>query len=507
MKNISIILLIVFFCGVAKANNIQITNISVVPANNTIKFNISWENSWRSSVLKNWDAAYVFFKYYDPTFNGGAWRSVHLGGNNDLAPANFTISGTNFPLNKGVFIYRSANGSGTATVTNVEVGVPANIASGIYDVKAYAIEMVYIPAANFFVGDNSSKNGYTLKEMDGNEVYNTIFDPLSGGDITPAVNFPNGTQPFYCMKYELSQGGYRDFLNSLTYAQQIPHIVPIPNAAAGTAALYNAERNSIKIKTPGNAANAIPAVFGCDANTNGNFDEAADGEYVACNFLNWVDHAAYLDWAGLRPITEWEFEKAARGILLPVAGEFIWGNTNIHNATGTAFYSFTNLNQPSEAISNLSATPIGNAYYYNSYSTMGPVRNGIFATTTSNRVSSGGGYYGVMELGGNLWERVITTANSQGRNLSLEIGDGDLTITPSGSGYGYSPTWPGARTAGGLGSVIDGVINATGLIYRGGCWDCTAEQLRTSDRSGSLVTNQNIIRSANVGIRGGISAP
>jgi hypothetical protein len=202
-----------------------------------------------------------------------------------------------------------------------------------------------------------------------------------------------------------------------------------------------------------------------------------------------------------------EFEKAARGILLPVAGEFIWGNTNIHNATGTAFYSFTNLNQPSEAISNLSASPIGNAYYYNSYSQMGPVRNGIFATATSNRISSGGGYYGVMELGGNLWERVITTANSQGRNLSLEIGDGDLTITPSGSGYGYSPTWPGARTVGGLGSVIDGVINATGLIYRGGCWDCTIDQIRTSDRSSSPVTDPNIVRLANVGIRGGISAP
>ena len=38
------------------------------------------------------------------------------------------------------------------------------------------------------------------------------------------AGFPNDYNAFYCMKYELSQGGYRDFLNCLTYTQQAIHI-------------------------------------------------------------------------------------------------------------------------------------------------------------------------------------------------------------------------------------------------------------------------------------------
>ena len=37
----------------------------------------------------------------------------------------------------------------------------------------------------------------------------------------------------------------------------------------------------------------------------------------------------YLDWAGLRPMTELEYEKICRGPSAPVAGEYAWGSTTI----------------------------------------------------------------------------------------------------------------------------------------------------------------------------------
>ena len=55
---------------------------------------------------------------------------------------------------------------------------------------------------------------------------------------------------------------------------------------------------------------------------------------MACNWLSWADVAAYLDWSGLRPMTELEFEKACRGPNAPVAGEYAWGsNAGLVQAT------------------------------------------------------------------------------------------------------------------------------------------------------------------------------
>ena len=51
------------------ANNIQISNVSITGQNTAskykmIQFDISWENSWRTSTEQsNWDAAWIFIKY------------------------------------------------------------------------------------------------------------------------------------------------------------------------------------------------------------------------------------------------------------------------------------------------------------------------------------------------------------------------------------------------------------------------------------------------------------
>lgn len=491
MKKIIFFIATVWVLADAAANNIQISNISVDAASSTIEFDVSWDNGWRSAVLNNWDAAYVFF-YYKAA--DGRWVPLVLTSVNEFIPSGFSQT-TN---DTGVFLYRSSIGGGQTTLINVRKGISATQASGQFDIRGFAIEMVYIPEASFYVGDGGSTQSYPVTQLTGNNT--TIQDPIGSVNISNSP-FPNGYGAFYVMKYELSQGGYRDFLNTLTYQQQVHHIVPAPNSAAGTAALFNANRNYIKIKTPGFAP-GFPAVFGCDANGNGIYDEADDGENVACNYLNWVDHMAYLHWAGLRPLTEFQYEKITRGIQIPSAGEFAWGNTSIHSTS----YTIANAAQGTEVVTNAAVSPTGNANYAATVSTpLGPLRNGVFATATSNRQTSGGSFYGVMEMSGNLIERVIRQSFStvaffsfpylDNNGFALYISSGIISI-PGSSSFPNPPI---------INYVIDGLSPATGLIYKGGGFNNPQDRLRISDRGGLLVTDTNTDRStmADVGVRGG----
>ena len=76
--------------GSARANNLQITNVTVKPRDTTtawVQFDISWENSWRHANI-NHDAAWVFFKVLPD--GRSAWEHVTLEG--DLPPLNGTTS-------------------------------------------------------------------------------------------------------------------------------------------------------------------------------------------------------------------------------------------------------------------------------------------------------------------------------------------------------------------------------------------------------------------------------
>ena len=536
MKKLLFIILLSIQVICSHANNIQVTNVVLQPATSTVQFTVSWDNGWRSSILNNWDAAYVFMKYKDID---GRWKVLNFTNVGDVVPAGFSST---FNAFTGTFLYRNSVGSGTTTITNVRLGANASFVSGIYDIKIFAIEMVYIPQAEYFLGDAFSGNAFSGNRMTANipigsgstysPLYNVIDPllfvysppPLSLNSITTTfagISFPAGYYPYYIMKYELSQGGYRDFLNTLTYNQQINHTLNPPSSSIGSGALVatpGTNRNYLEVKTSGTAS-TLPAVYGCDANNNNVYDEPSDGEWVACNFVNWPDMAAYLQWAGLRPITEMEYEKAARGIQLPVAGEYAWGNTNIT----TPIFALANPSQNSETISNLS-TSFGNANYSSTYPNSplsGPIRNGIFATATSNRVTSGGSFYGVMEMSGNLFERVVSPVpipTDGGGGIGFIVYTNNAPTFASELNligyYNSNPTisvnWPGENQTGAYNSsrIIDGTSPAYGLIDRGGSFLSPVQELSISYRTFSqFYTSSGIVRDAVHGIRGGKSAP
>lgn len=369
-------------------------------------------------------------------------------------------------------------------------------------VKVFAIEMVYIPSGNFQLGSGSqSEAGFriandvsdagtattftvtsTSPTLQGNDAGSSgsnlsttagFFLDLgtSNNTATLASGFPTGYGAFYSMKYEISQGQYRDFLNTLTYSQQVNRTAFAPNSSVGTGALVSSgtDRNGIEISSAGTYSN-IPAMYGCDLNNNNVFDETDDGEWITCNYLSWADLAAYLDWAGLRPITELEFEKIGRGPNTPVVDEFGWGGTTIVGLT-----ALSNTNQTNE----VSNTTNANALYGNNL-TSGPARVGIFATSISDRNAAGSSYYGVMDLTGNVWEQVIKIENSTGRSFTGTRGDGQLTS----NGDADASSWP----------------DYTGACKRGGGWLTIAQRSQLSSRYGAGLNGAN--RNAETGGRG-----
>lgn len=457
LTNIFVTTMMIMGIVSVKANNLLITGTSVSGSN--ITFSIAWDNSWNASAApSNWDAVWVFIKYQD--CNTKLWKHANL---STLAADHSAAS----PLQvdpvtdgKGVFIRRSAVGGGNIGSTSITLKM--NTVSGTANnYKVYGIEMVNIPEGAFQLGDGTSLYTFNSITVDENSQSNGLTASQLGpysDDLSPS--FPMGYNSFYCMKYEISQEQYADFLNSLTFTQQKNRVEIDPISAAGTYAMYSAYsyRNGVAVVTPGNNG-AIPAVYGTDA-TSGNPNSSNDGQNIAMNALGWNDLAAYLDWAALRPMTELEFEKICRGTLPRIAGEYPWGSTDI---TATNSGNLTNAKMNNEISSTVVNNGMCAAGVGTTSTVYGPLRVGIFATSASGRLSAGASYYGAMEMGGNLEERVIAS-NTSGKGFNGTLGDGELTST----GFADQSTWPGTSGA--------------GHIYRGGDYVSPGTYVRTSDR-------------------------
>lgn len=431
------------------ANNVTITGTSV--SGSDITFNISWENSWNANVAPaNWDAVWVFVKYQD--CNTRLWAHAGLstvaGDHSAASPLQVDPVADGM----GVFIRRSSLGGGNIGATSITLKM--TIPAGTYNYKVFGIEMVNVPQASYQLGDGaatSTFNSITITSTSQSSGLSAAT--LGGAAVAAPATFPMGYNAIYCMKYEISQEQYVDFLNALTYDQQAARVVNDPIGATGTYAMFQDYyyRNGIRIMTPGNNS-AIPAVFACDA-TAGVENNNDDGQNIAMNNLSWGDVSAYLDWSALRPMTELEYEKICRGPLPRVAGEYAWGSTTI-NSVHNGLTS-NNL-QPNESYS----SPLNGlcAYGLNSANTLyGPLRCGIFATSTSGRASSGASYYGVMEMSGNLYERVISLATTSGSAFNGTLGNGTITA----NGNADQATWPSPTSA-------------TGTGYKGGSYSTYA---------------------------------
>lgn len=507
----------------ASANNISISAGTLTGNTGTVvdvQFDLSWENSWRIDPDR-WDAAWVFVKYRNA--GTGLWEHARLGDDAThqagsgtpstistglLDPALPFDAGTNWGV--GVFIHRSAAGSGTFTTTDVKLRwnyAQNGIAyTEIADVQVFAVEMVRIPEGPFHVGSGgtepgsftdgawgsgptipfliTSENALTIAPNAGS-LWGTSSSGNSsiGGTGTLPAAFPKGYKAFYMMKHELTMQQYADFLNTLTRTQQntrtatdiAPGIFIVNNyfVMVNSSGPFPTIRSGIRCDV--NVNPTAPITFYCDLNNNGVGGEADDGAWVPCNPLSWADIAAYLDWSGLRPMTELEFEKACRGSLLPVAGEYAWGTTNSTRAN-----SIVDPGANTESVS-----PVGaNAnHFQDGFFSLGPVRVGAFATGSSDRELAGAGYYGNLELSGNMMEKPVTVGNATGRAFTGALGNGALSAV----GQADVPAWPGT--------------NAIGIGFRGGDYVNQVAFLRTSDRTNANTVSSNRGQGSGRGVR------
>jgi formylglycine-generating enzyme required for sulfatase activity len=521
--------------NIVNANGVVISNVTLGPQNTTnhytmINFDISWQNSWKITTGEpyNWDACWVFAKYrkkttYDWKHCTLNWVAGTGAADGHIVPGNATIRSSNdngAGGAYGVFIYYNTDMSqGPVSYTGVGLrwnyGVDGLFDNDSVEICVFAIEMVYVPQGSFYLGDGTttniagqfeaansggggysgqpflvtSENAITLGGGGAGSLgnHNTSgmwtaddFNNSPSSSKTLPAAFPKGYKAFYCMKYEITQEQYVEFLNKLTYNQQNTRTGVAPNSAAGTAVLGGgAYRNRIEIMTPG-IGTYKPAVYASELNNNGTYNDATDGQNIACNYLSWADVAAYLDWAALRPMTELEYEKACRGpsIYSPTNDEFAWGTTFLTQATG-----ITNPGQNNETASNAGAN-INTASHPNVPGTM---RVGNFGQSVNTRQATGATYYGIMEMSGNALERVVSVGNSTGRAFTDVNGDGVLNAT----GDANQPTWPGT--------------GATGAGFRGGGWNSNFTDCRISDRIYASATNNS--RYASYGGRGVRTAP
>ncbi len=534
-KSILLLCAIFFIAFQAHSNNVQMTNVSIInggAGNIKVKFDLSWDNSWRTNVgPANYDGVWVIFKYKQ---QGMKWNHLNLTGIGNSTPSGFSIFQNSGSPKIGAMIFRSAAnlGIGTVTVANIELGVANNLPYDI-DIRGFALEMVNVPAPTvtrpFFgdgdgtnestnalhYADNTATTNSTLPircdanslddgelEVDGMYIYSNDTIQLTN-PIGPLEPFPT-MKEVWCMKYEISQASYRDFLNTLDSLQQDTRTVFPPTSPIGTRVLTASaiSRSYIEIVVPASAN--TPAIYGCDANNNNIFDESADGEFVACNFLLWQDVAAFLDWSGLAPMSEIQYERMCRGSSsaganAAILGEFAWGSTSIANAT----YTIGGLGSANEIVTNLSPN-IGNAVYANTFTT--PLRSGIFANATSTRTTSGATFYGIMEMSGNLQEYCISIGNVAGRSCEY-VPNGNGALSPLGNaqlplgGAGYWPGMDGNITLSSAQSCTSfcEVNSVAGIRLRGGGNSNASSVLSVSDRSSTF---QPTARGADRGGRG-----
>jgi hypothetical protein len=518
------------FKGTGKADPVRITNVKRADGpsaeQSVITLDLAWDHSWRATwtesaertggkkplKLESWDAAWVFAKFRKPGTDGWISATLSAKASDHSAPKGATLD-VGLTDDKqsaaGVFVYRAASGSGANDFKGVKlnwnhaadgVETPANV-----EVRVVSVQMVYVPQSPFCVGDGftatypneyagqfeagmsgkplriESENALLLGGEDnknlGSHESHGMREPedftSDAAQILPA-EFPKGYGAFYCMRNEITEAQWVEYLNMQTYAGQKASVDRLstnsPDQPPGAPAVGRGGSWSIKIKVsgvaPADGKPGKPAVY------------ESSRPFLPCGGLVLSDCLAYSAWTGLRPMTELEYEKACRGPLTPVPGEYAWGTAKISGKTyhkpedrnadasqegyvlqdaGTANerLQWKGETKPDAETGNavwqgamhrdakglVDTANIGHRYAARN------LRVGIFATPTSGRVAAGASYWGILDLSGNMWERVMVVGSHYGREFAGKHGMGAFGIAGprlwgTGSGLRGGIGWP-----------------------------------------------------------------
>lgn len=188
-------------------------------------------------------------------------------------------------------------------------------------------------------------------------------------------------------------------------------------------------------------------------------------------------------------MSEFEFEKLCRGVNDPVTNEFAWSSPDFIDVD-----VLLNDGLPNETADTSGGGLVNVLDGSENAATSGPFRTGFPATpSTTMRIQVGGGFYGAMELSGNVAERVVSAFNnddcSQVHGFDRAHGNGEIL----GSGFTDVLTWPSTN-------IPNAIEPFAGI--RGGAWNQPADRANVSDR---MLINQTARAAANLfGRRAGL---
>ena len=227
----------------ANANNLTIGVPIYNAASQTLSFTITWNNSWYVSTgPSNYDAVWIFVKR-QACSSTNAWAHQPLStnsGNHSATAATSILTVDAVSDGMGVFVHRTAAGTGNITSHTINIKLSGNTNPVISttdadNFKVFGIEMVNVPQGNFYIGDgrttntNNFSNGSSATALqitsttqsNGIGVASNYLSNVSYGcSASLPAAFPLGYNNFYCMKTEINQGQFTEFLNTLTYTQQ-----------------------------------------------------------------------------------------------------------------------------------------------------------------------------------------------------------------------------------------------------------------------------------------------
>ncbi|MCP3961685.1 MAG: SUMF1/EgtB/PvdO family nonheme iron enzyme [bacterium] len=480
-------------------DEIQISTPQLLEGN-VLRFNIHWVGAWHSGGERPfWDAAWVFVKaaYHDALPENLIWQQVQVATDKGAhsPPAGCLLTPAEDGM--GVFVRLApADNPETMLVGKVdgEVRLKVDLPARPVHFQILALRMVYQPTGPFWAGNpdptvsGAFHDACRIQRKEDNLAYlvdseneievvgkvgpcgdgdkRLIYSPYGGDRVGPIpAAFPKGYRGFYIMRSHLTQGQYADFINALVGALKTFRY-PYSDGAY---------RFTIK---RGRHDKRIPV-----------------RPRRPCNYMSWADGTAYCAWAGLRPMTELELEKACSWYPKPpVSGMYAWGNTNIAMAQIIQGWGGQEL-----VVGNCNAAN-RNVIFEGGDGGQGPVRDDGFSlhgghsaiarfTGLATGEEYGGTATGVLGMSGNLWDLCVNVSSPEGRRFVGNHGQGALDAGSAPADLG----WP--RDHGGYG-------------YKGGSWYTETPMCRVADRSSATALDgRYTYRSHDTGFRAARSAP